>query len=176
MLNTLRRIAAEKKAAADLYDAIVLRAREPIFYAEFGVPDTFDGRFDLMVLHTWMVLEALRQAKFDDIAERLLQDVFAGFEYGLRDQGAGDMGIGRRIKAMTSALFGRIQSYRSAEDEKALADALVRNLYREAPGHEASARTIAHYVSEARKALANAALTDGEAAFGPLPHAAETTT
>jgi hypothetical protein len=52
----------------------------------------------------------------------------------------------------------------------------VRNLYREAPGHEASARTIAHYVGEARKALANAALSDGEAVFGPLPHAAETTT
>ncbi|HEY1708389.1 MAG TPA: ubiquinol-cytochrome C chaperone family protein [Rhizomicrobium sp.] len=170
MLNMLRRIATEKKAAADLYRAIVRRSREPVFYSGLGVPDTFDGRFDLAVLHTWMVLEALRQAEMNDLAERLIQEVFAGFEYGLRDQGAGDMGIGRRIKAMTSALFGRIQSYRAAADEKALAEALVRNLYRDAPNSEEHALAVARYIGDARKAVAGSALAEGAAEFGPLPH------
>src|ERR1700712_4204731 len=134
MLNILRRVGAEKRAAAGLYEIIARRAREPEFYTRLGVADTFDGRFDLLVLHAGLVLAALKEAGHEDLWNRLVQSLFVGFEDGLRDQGAGDMSIGRRSKAMTSALFGRVQTYQTAQDDDALAAALVRNLYRDAEG------------------------------------------
>jgi len=169
MLNILRRAAGEKRAAAQLYDAIVRRSREPVFYAGLGVADTFDGRFDLIVLHGWLVFDAARKAGFEDLANRLLQEVFAGFEDSLRDQGAGDMSIGRRSKAMTSALFGRMKNYEAAADGVAMTDALKRNLYRNAPDRDDCARVIAHYIKECRKSLAGGHLMQGEAMFAELP-------
>jgi len=173
MLNILRRVASEKRAAAELYRAIVERSREPVFYAGLGVADTFDGRFDLVVLHGWMVLDALRAAGLGDLEDRVMRDLLASFEEGLRDQGAGDMSIGRRSKAMTSALFGRMKRYEGASDEAALAEALLRNLYRDGVGREDCARAMAHYIADSRKALTGAALAEGVAAFAPPPRAVE---
>jgi cytochrome b pre-mRNA-processing protein 3 len=168
MLNILRRIAAEKRAASRLYGAVAERSRDAAFYRSLGVEDTFDGRFDLVVLHAWMVLDALKRAELGDLEQRFLQLVFEGFEDGLRDQGAGDMGIGRRSKAMTSALFGRIRSYEAAADREAMADALCRNLYRDVPGKRGCACAMADYISESRKTLATSDLAEGAAAFSRM--------
>ena len=169
MLNILRRRAGEKRIAEALYDAIVARSREPRFYTELGVSDTFDGRFDLQVLHGWLVLDALRAQGLEDIEQRLTQMLFTGFEEALRDQGAGDMGIGRRSKAMTTALFGRIQGYRAAgADETDLAQALERNLYRGAAGKNDCARRVAHYITKTQQALNNTDLSAGAVPFASL--------
>jgi len=173
MLNMLRRVADEKRAAAALYAAIAARSREPIFFRELGVADSFDGRFDLLVLHTWLVLEALAAADCGDLQRRLFKGLFVAFDESLRDQGAGDMGIGRRVKAMTSALMGRIKVYQSGEGDEALRQALNRNLYRDASGKDDCAAAVAHYISSARSSLANCDLTQGVADFGPLPRAME---
>lgn len=173
MLNILRRAASERKAAAGLYDAIASRSREPVFFLELGVADSFDGRFDLMVLHAWLVVDALRQAELSDLEQRLVQLLFVGFEDGLRDQGAGDMSIGRRSKAMTSALFGRIKVYEGADNTETLAGALKRNLYRDIAGRDDCAAALTHYISEARKSLATSDLASGYADFGAMPRVAE---
>src|SRR5262245_60975704 len=112
MLNTLRKRKARKEDAARLYGAIVGRAREPAFYARLGVADTIDGRFDLLALHAWLVLDRLREigqgSGVNDLSQALTDTIFVGFEEGMRDLGTGDMGMGRKLKAFADAFYGRL--------------------------------------------------------------------
>lgn len=168
MLNLLRKSTARKRIARSLYDKLVARAREPVFFADLRVPDTLDGRFDLLVLHAWLVLARLKETGLDRIAQDLTDTIFTGFDEALREQGAGDMSIGHRMKAMANAFFGRLAVYHAATDTDALAAALERNLWRGAVA-EGCARALADYVENARKALESSALEKGGLDFGALP-------
>lgn len=167
MLNLRPRTAARKAAVRTLYDALVARARAPAFYRDFAVADTIDGRFDMMALHGWLVLAWLKQAGRDDEAQGLTDAIFTGFDAALREQGAGDMGLGRRIKAMADAFFGRLKAYEEASDQDAMAQALARNLYRGGAAADARAQVLAAYVFAARGHLAQSG--PDRLDFGPLP-------
>lgn len=166
MLNLRPRTAARKAAGRALYDALVARARAPVFFRDFAVPDTIDGRFDMMALHAWLVLARLKQQGRDGEAQALTDAIFTGFDEALREQGAGDMGLGRRIKAMADAFFGRLKAYDGAKDRDAMAEALARNLYRGAAADERT-RKLADYVASARTTLETGAQDPLD--FGPLP-------
>ncbi len=167
MLNILGKSKARRQAAADLYAGIVGRAREPVFYTDFAVPDTIDGRFDLLALHAWLALERLAAANLNDLSQDLTNTIFVGFDEGLRDLGTGDMGMGRRIKTLANAFYGRLSAYRAATDAAAMEGAVARNLYRGvATGHEAR---IARYVVSARAHLEAQDLSQGRIDFGSLP-------
>jgi|SRR6185312_9298998 len=167
MLNILGKTRARRQSAAGLYAGIVARAREPVFYTEFAVRDTIDGRFDLLALHAWLALERLGAAHLNDLSQDLTNMIFVGFDESLRDLGAGDMGIGRRIKMLANAFFGRLQAYRAATGPGAMEAALARNLYRGAgTGHGAA---IARYVESARAHLDGQDLACGRIDFGPPP-------
>jgi cytochrome b pre-mRNA-processing protein 3 len=168
MLNLLRKSAARKRIAQALYDKLVVQARKPVFFTGLGVPDTVDGRFDLLTLHGWLVLARLRAAGLDSIAQDLTDIIFTGFDEALREQGAGDMGLGRRMKAMAGAYFGRLAAYDAAGGEDELAVALARNLWRGGPV-DGRARALASYVRTAGQALESASLETGGLDFGPLP-------
>jgi cytochrome b pre-mRNA-processing protein 3 len=168
MLNLLRKSAARKHVAQALYDKLVVRARGPVFFTRLGVPDTIDGRFDLLTLHGWLVLARLRAAGLGAISQDLTDIIFTGFDEALREQGAGDMGLGRRMKAMGNAFFGRLAAYDEAADSDALAAALARNLWR-GGAVDSRARALAFYVSSARQAIESAPLDVGGLDFGPLP-------
>jgi cytochrome b pre-mRNA-processing protein 3 len=172
MLNVWGKSKGRTRATAALHEAVVARAREPLFFTGFGVADTIDGRFDLLVLHAWLVLERLRAAGLNDLSQSLTNAIFTGFDEGLRDLGAGDMGIGRRMKKMADAFYGRLSAYQNAGDETALAEAIHRNLHRGAAGEEGHARTLARYALRARAHLQRQALETGNAEFGPLPETA----
>ena len=163
MLNLLKESAARKQAVTRLYEALVRRSREPVFFTNFGVADSVDGRFDLLVFHDWLALKELggRQP-----AQGLTNAIFTGFDEAMREQGAGDIGIGHRLKDMAKAFYGRMAAYDSAQDADALAAALARNLWRGA-GHEAYASALAAYATTARKHL-SASLPEA-LDFGPLP-------
>lgn len=167
MLNLLRKSAERKQAARALYDQLVMRAREPVFFLHFGVSDTVDGRFDLLALHAWMVLARLKSAGQDGMAQELTNIVFVGFDEALREQGAGDIGIGHRIKKLGNAFYGRLAAYEAAADEEALAATLARNLWRGAAA-ERQARKLASYVNRARQSLESSGLEHG-LDFGPPP-------
>jgi len=170
MLNVLRRIRERRELVRALYKAIVGRSREAGFFRDLGVPDTIDGRFDLMVLHAWLVLARLKEQGAQEVAQRLTDAVFVGFDEGLRDMGAGDMGIGKRVKKMANAFYGRLQAYDAAgSDEAQMADTLLRNIYRGVPDHADQARIVARYVLNARANLKSSDLVDGKLDFGPLP-------
>ncbi len=165
MLNVLRRSKERRHLAAKLHAALVSRAREPVFFERFGVGDTVDGRFDLVVLHAWLVLDRLHSAP--SLSQAFVDAVFVGFDEGLRELGAGDIGMGKRVKALADAFYGRIQAYGEAKDEAALEAALHRNLYR--GGANPGAAALAGYVLRAKAQLAASAVEDGEVDFGPLP-------
>jgi cytochrome b pre-mRNA-processing protein 3 len=167
MLNTWRKSEKSRKAAAGLHAAIVSRARAPVFYAELGVADSLDGRFDLIALHAWMVLERLGQAGLGDVSQALTDALFIGFDEGMRDLGAGDMGMGRKMKAFGNAFYGRMKAYGECTGEAEMQVALERNLYRASPS--AHAARVARYVLSAREHLKAADPAAGMADFGPLP-------
>ncbi|HWA90351.1 MAG TPA: ubiquinol-cytochrome C chaperone family protein [Rhizomicrobium sp.] len=166
MLNSFRKLRARKEDAARLYGAIVARAREPAFYARLGVADTIDGRFDLLALHAWLVLDRLREPGINDLSQALTDTIFVGFEEGMRDLGTGDMGMGRKLKAFADAFYGRLAAYHACEDEAAMTAAVVRNLYRGAENPNATA--IARYALAARERLAGQDVA-AQLDFGPLP-------
>ena len=161
MLNVFARNKQRRDAAERLYAAVVSRALEPVFFARFGVSDTFDGRFDLLTLHVWLALTRFRRD--DPLAQAFINRVFIGFDEALREIGAGDIGLGRRIKALGNAFYGRLSAYDAAAAGEGLEAALVRNLYRgiETP----AAAAMASYIDRARAHMATA----GELDFGPLP-------
>jgi cytochrome b pre-mRNA-processing protein 3 len=163
MLNLLKGFSARKQQAASLYDALVSRAREPVFFADFGVADSLDGRFDLLVFHAWL---ALRELKGAPVAQALTDTIFTGFDEALREQGAGDMGIGHKLKAMAKAFYGRVAAYEAAQDEQQLAAALAKNLWRGADVGE-RALQLARYALQAQKSLARSLPEALD--FGPLP-------
>ena len=166
MLNLLRKSVARKREGARLYRGLVARARDPAFFREFGVADSIDGRFDVVVLHAWLALSALKTLGEGEIAQGLTDAIFVGFDEAMREQGAGDMGLSRKMKAFADAFFGRVAAYESAADADALAAALARNLYRGAEV-DGPSRSLAAYALGARTRLA--ASLPAELDFGPLP-------
>jgi cytochrome b pre-mRNA-processing protein 3 len=168
MLNLLRKSAARKEFAARLEAQLVARARDPIFFRALNVPDTVDGRFDMVALHGWLVLDRLKAAGMDAAAQALTDILFVSFDEALREQGTGDMGMGRRMKAFANAFFGRLAAYGGAKDKAMLAEALTRNVWRGGAVDD-HATLLAEYVMRARACLARSDLASGALDFGPLP-------
>jgi cytochrome b pre-mRNA-processing protein 3 len=167
MLNALRRSKERRSLAARLHAALVARARDPVFFARFGVNDTLDGRFDLVVLHAWLVLARLNAAGATPLSQAFVDTVFVGFDEALRELGAGDIGMGKRAKKLAGAFYGRMRAYDEARNEAAIEAALVRNLYRGAS--EPGAKALARYVMRAKARLAACDIEGGILDFGPLP-------
>jgi len=163
MLNLLKESAARKRHASRLYDGLVQRAREPVFFTSFAVADSVDGRFDMLAFHAWLVLTELKGAP---AAQDLTNLIFTGFDEAMREQGAGDMGIGHKLKAMAKAFYGRMTAYDAAKDEQELAAALAKNLWRGGTVDD-RARTLAAYANRVRQSLSRS-LPD-TLDFGPLP-------
>jgi cytochrome b pre-mRNA-processing protein 3 len=124
-----------------IYGMIVTQAREPIFYRDLGVPDTVNGRFDLLLLHLWLLLRRLRtvqgvtqQGATQQGATELSQALFDRFcedmDDNLREMGIGDQTVPKRMRAFGEAFYGRVQAYDQAMEEggEALASAICKNI------------------------------------------------
>ena len=174
MLRRSRRPAPEIPTSRRLYDSLVARARDPIFHTGFAVPDTIDGRFDLLTLHAFLVLDALKSlgGEGNKLGTELASVIFSGFDEALRELGVGDLGISRRMKALAGAFYGRLEAYGAADTGNELAPILLRNLYRGETARTHEAAMLAHYMLSARGALMGHAadLLQGSADFGPLPN------
>jgi cytochrome b pre-mRNA-processing protein 3 len=121
-------------AARALYEAIVTQARLPGFYRDRGVPDTLDGRFDMIVLHAFLVLHRLKRDGHAQgpVGQALFDLMFADMDASLREIGVGDLSVGKKVKQMARAFYGRAAAYDAALADgaaAALEDALRRNLY-----------------------------------------------
>jgi cytochrome b pre-mRNA-processing protein 3 len=119
-----------------IYGMIVTQAREPIFYRDLGVPDTVNGRFDLLLLHLWLLLRRLRtvQSASQQGATELSQALFDRFcedmDDNLREMGIGDQTVPKRMRAFGEAFYGRVQAYDQAMESggEALASAICKNI------------------------------------------------
>jgi len=139
------------------YGAIVDRARHPAFFLDGGVPDTLDGRFELLALHAFLVLNRLKRdgAANADFAQALFDTMFGDLDQSLREMGAGDLGVGRRVKVMARGFYGRLAAYERGLGEPAtLADALRRNLYGTVQPSDAQLDAAAAYLRAQAAALA----------------------
>lgn len=168
--------AAHEASARALYAGIVAQARRPEFFLACGLPDTVDGRFDLLVLHVFLVMHRLKQdrAETSELSQALCEIFFQDMDESLRELGAGDMGIGRRIKAMAEGFYGRILAYEQAlvQGDDALDRCLRRNLYGAVEAGPEQVRAVSLYIKDEVAALAGqelARLARGEVEFRPAP-------
>jgi cytochrome b pre-mRNA-processing protein 3 len=147
-----------------IYGMIVTQAREPSFYRDLGVPDTVDGRFDLLLLHLWLMLRRLRTAVDGPALSQALFDRFCeDMDGNLREMGVGDLKVPKRMRAFGEAFYGRSRAYDQAATEgvEALASAIARNIFGGADaGH---AQQLAAYALVADASLAR---TDEMAILG----------
>ncbi len=147
-----------------LYAALVEKARDPKFYTAFGVPDTVDGRFDMVVIHAMLVMRRLREVP-DEVhatGQRLFDLMFTDMDRSLREMGVGDMSIGRHVKKMAKAFYGRAAAYEAGMDAGSdeLAKAICENLYRRGQPAPDAIAGIASYLHRASAHLAHQPVAD----------------
>ena len=166
-----------------LYARLVEQARGPGFYAALCVPDSLDGRYEMVGLHVFLALRRLKRegAATAALAQALFDTMFADMDRSLREIGVGDLSVGNRVKDMASGLYGRIAAYESGledADGAALEHALTRNVYGTVAPPPAAVAALARYVRAAAAALemVPVAALDGAAdlPWPALPHPAET--
>jgi cytochrome b pre-mRNA-processing protein 3 len=142
-----------------IYGMIVTQAREPLFYRDLGVPDTVNGRFDLLVLHLWMVLRRLKPIEGgQELSQHQSQALFDRFcddmDANLREMGVGDLTVPKRMQAFGEAFYGRVAAYDLAltAGSEPLAQSLCKNILN---GKQIdNARRLARYAEAAIAALA----------------------
>lgn len=166
------------QAADSIYRAIVEQSRQPAFYIECGVPDTPDGRFDMITAHLVLVLRQLRRnhPEKKDLAQALFDLTFADFDQNLREMGVGDLAVGKRVKAMARAFYGRLAVYDSAlsdSNDIALQLALRRNLFRKASPTPKQVTAMSAYLLREAARLRDEGrdlVVAGRLSFGPVPN------
>ena len=147
---------------AALYGAIVAQARDPAFYLAYGVPDTPEGRFDMVVLH--LALLCVRLRREGETAQTLSQGVFDMFcrdmDHNLREMGISDVRVPKTMRKLAEAFYGRLDAYDralAADGDEALMDVLSRNVL---GGATDSAPWLARYARAAAQEIAAAPMTD----------------
>ena len=134
-LLALFRRKPHERTGFELYGAAVAAARDPWFFDSLGVPDTLDGRFDLVGLHVALLIRRLRtdpDKRGATLAQAVFDAMFADMDINLREMGASDMSIGKRVKRMWEAFHGRARAYEAALDDAghaALEGVLARNIW-----------------------------------------------
>ncbi|MFC3677375.1 ubiquinol-cytochrome C chaperone family protein [Ferrovibrio xuzhouensis] len=162
----------EKAVAVALYRVIVAQARLPRLYSEHGVPDTLDGRFDMIILHAYLAsrrLKAMNTEESQTLNQALFDLIFADMDSSLREIGIGDLSVGKKVKVMAQAFYGRVEAYDAglaADTDAVLAEALQRNLFGTVNPQPAQSLAVAAYVRRVDATLA--VLPDREILAGNL--------
>jgi len=162
--------------ARPLYEGVVAQARQPGFYRDCGVPDSVDGRFELIALHIFLVLRRLKADTGDGggLGQALIDVMFQDMDQSLRELGAGDLGVGPRVKRMAQGPFGRIAAYEDGlcGPPANLEAALRRNLYGTVTAEPDQVRAMAGYLRATAEDLTRWNLAEAEGTgpeFGPPP-------
>lgn len=145
MILSLFKRKASRNSVRAVYGSIVAAARHEKPYAEWGVPDSVDGRYDMIILHAVLVLERLSSgdAAVQAFAQALTDEVFADMDRSLREMGVGDLSVGKKVRRMAEMFYGRAQAYRPlfrAGDRTGLVEALGRNVFAGAESSEGAGR------------------------------------
>ena len=163
--------------AHSLYVGIVKQARQPSYYLDFGVADTPDGRFDMVLLNAYLLFRRMKAEpdRTSELSQAVFDLMFADMDQNLREMGLGDIGVSHRIKGMIKAFYGRVSAYDDAIDEPGtprLEDALRRNLYRKTEPSAAQVKIMAQHVRDQVSFLETLdidAILEGRIDFAPPP-------
>jgi cytochrome b pre-mRNA-processing protein 3 len=132
MLTWLRERGRTGRTASKLYGSIVAQARNPAFYTELGVPDSLDGRYGVLVVHLWLILDRLKRTPAaEGLARALVETFVTDMDDNMREIGVGDLSVPRKVKKAAAGLFDRTREYDAAlasGDDAALRAALGRHL------------------------------------------------
>lgn len=133
MLGLFTRKKLYREEAIHVFEHLQRHARNPLFYSELKVPDTTEGRFDILTLHIFMMIERMKKEPAGPAFSQALFDIaFESIDQGYREIGVGDMGVPKRMKKLMMAFNGRLHAYMEAYskgDRAGFADALDRNIY-----------------------------------------------
>ena len=156
ILRLFRRRAADGTIAA-LYGVIVAQARSPAFYADYGVPDTVQGRFDLIVLHMVLLLRRLGRDTLEarGLGQRLFDAFCRDLDGNLREMAIGDLAVPRHMRRFAEAFYGRQAAYVAALDSadgRVFENALARNIFALSEPDDRAVR-LAHYACAAAREL-----------------------
>lgn len=174
ILSLFRKNTATEPVYA-IYSAIVAQSRQPIFYADWLVPDTVTGRFDMISLHMALLFRRLRSetGPQKDFSQAVFDLFFKDMDRSLREMGVGDLGVPKKIQKMGNIFFGLLASLSEAMDRKdplALEGVLSRNIFDGATGPHV--RSLADYLLGEDAVLAAQpadAIIGGTIQFGTAP-------
>ena len=145
-----------KRAGESLYQDAARQARSVDLYAGMGAPDTVDGRFELLTLHVILLVERLKDAPgaAQDVRQALFDAYVSNLDGALREMGVGDLAVGKRMRKLGEAFYGRARAYETAfealPDTGALRDVLARTVFQTSACDPAA---LAGYVVSCRQAL-----------------------
>jgi len=159
LLDRLFRRPDPKGMMAPLYHAVVARGRAVHWYVEGAVPDTLDGRFDMIAAILSLVLMRLEEADRRQESVWLTELFIDDMEGQLRQIGVGDVVVGKHVGRMVSALGGRLCAYREAlaGEDGDLRGALARNIYRGEPVDDAALADVESRLRAFHRALGTVA-------------------
>ena len=162
MITQLLSRSPGKAAAARLYAAAAAQSRSPALYRDMGVPDSIQGRYEMLTLHILLLIDRLNgaSAEADDVRQNLFDAYVSNLDGALREMGVGDLAVPKRMRKLGEAFYGRAQGFDAAfgalPDLAPLAELLKRTAFSETA--DADATALAHYVASCRDALANSDL------------------
>ena len=156
-----------------VYEAIVAAARHPVFYGNWNVADTVDGRFDMILLHAFLVLDRLKGVE-EEFRQDLVDELFRDMDRSLREMGVGDISVGKKVRKMAEVFYGRVAAYDRAltAGKDAVTAALARNVFADTPSVDGAARLTDYVVGQRRYLAAQAqeAIAAGSVQFKePMP-------
>jgi cytochrome b pre-mRNA-processing protein 3 len=158
VFQSLFRQRGPKIVGQRLYDSAVERARQPLFYTDFGVSDTVEGRFELYSLHVILLLHRLKGegAQAAETAQALFDIFISQLDHALREIGVGDLSVAKKMRKLGEAFYGRAKAYDTALADPADVEltALIGRTAFESAGDPAQAAGLTAYVRKVAAALA----------------------
>ncbi|MDH3580479.1 MAG: ubiquinol-cytochrome C chaperone [Hyphomicrobiales bacterium] len=166
MLEWLAQRRGRKRTAQDLYGSIVALSRQDGLYADFGVPDTVEGRFEILVIHMFLILDRLGQdsAQGNPLAQELVDAFFADMDTTIRQLGVGDFSVPKKMRHLATVFDQRLNGYRDATEAPGsdqLRHLLAENIELKDGGKNGPAGYLEKYIVAAMQRLAQQ--TTGEA-------------
>lgn len=163
MVFNLFKSGKRRREVEALYVAISAASRAPDLYLNLAVPDTVEGRFESLILHVSLVLRRLKELPQPalDISKDLVDDLFKDLDGALRELGVGDLSVGKKIKALAQAFYGRAKALDAAladPDPAQLEVVLTRNVLGIADGAVPQGAALASYVRRASELLSEQSL------------------
>lgn len=166
MLSWFTDLFLPKRRANDLYGAVVAFTRAPLFYDQIGVADTPEGRYEILVLHLFLVMERLRSLGDEGhhLSQELIDKFVTDIDDNMREMGVGDLSVPRKVKKAAGAFYDRVEVYRAAINGKNIEELIsaLKMFIPTAKGYNIDSNALAHYVISLNRALKDQSLNNLE--------------